>query len=80
MDRQFLGDVWLRKAAQKHCYSGDVLIGPSELWEIVPPVHGVALDPTGATPGVARRFMRTGRCVVRQAHWRSQRLVQPLLS
>ena len=80
MDRLFLGVVRLEKATQKHCRSGDVLIGPSELWGIVPPVHGVALDPMGATPSIIHWVMRTGRCVVRQAHWRSQRLVQPLLS
>ena len=36
MDRLFLGVVRLGKATQKHCYSGDVLIGLSELWGIVP--------------------------------------------
>ena len=52
----------LGKAMQKHRCHGYVLSSPSELWGIVPPVHGVALDPTGATPGAARRFMRTGQC------------------
>ena len=80
MDSLFLGVIRLGKAAQKHCRSGDVLIGPSELWGIVPPVHGVALDPTGVTPGAARRSMRTRLSVVRRARWRSQQLVQPLLS
>ena len=80
MDRLFLGVVRLGKAAQKHCRSSDVLIGPRKLWGIVPPVHGVALDPTGGTPGAARRFMCTGRSVVRRARWLSRRLVQPLLS
>ena len=75
MDRLFLGVVQLGKATQKHCRSGDVLIGPSELWGIVPPVHGVALDPTGATPGAARRFMRMGHSVVLRARWRTRRLV-----
>ena len=37
MDRLFLGVVRLGKAAQKHYHSGNVLIGPSELWGIVPP-------------------------------------------
>ena len=60
--------------------TGDVLIGPSELWGIVPPVHGVALDPTGATLGAARWFMCTGRSVVRRARWRSRWLMQLLLS
>ena len=71
MDR-LLGVVWLGKAAQKHCRNGDVLIGPSELWGIVPPVHGVALDPTGVTLGAAHRFMRTRHSVVHRARWRSQ--------
>ena len=75
MDHLFLGIVRLRKAAQKHCRSGDVLIGPSELWGIVPPIHGVVLDPTGATPGTARWFMRIERSVVRRARWRSRWLV-----
>ena len=72
--------VWLRQAAQKHCRGSDVLIGPSELWGIVPPVHGVVLDPTGVTPGAARRSTRMGRSVVRRALWHSWWLVQPLLS
>ena len=80
MDRLFLGVVRLGKAAQKHCRSGDVLIGPSELWEVVSPVHGVALDPMGVTPCVAHRFMCTERSVGRRARWHSRRLVQPLLS
>ena len=80
MDRLFLGVVRLRKATQKHCRSGDVLIGPSELWGIVPPIDGVALDLTGVTPGAARRFMRTGRSVVRRARRRRWRLVLPPLS
>ena len=80
MDRLFLGVVRLGKATQKHCRSDDVLIGPSKLWGIVPPVHGVALDLMGMTSGAACRFMRTGRSVVHRACWRSQWLVQPLLS
>ena len=65
MDRLFLRVVRLGKATQKHCRSGDILIGLSELWVIVPPVHGVALDPTGVTPGIAHRVMRTERSVGR---------------
>ena len=80
MDRLFLEVARLGKAMQKHCRSGDVLIGLSELWGIVPPIHGVALDPTCATLGVARRVMRMEHSVGRQACWRSRRLVQPLLS
>ena len=60
MDRLFMRVVRLRQATQKHYRSGDVLTGLSELWVIIPPVHGVALDPTGMTPGAARRSMRTG--------------------
>ena len=80
VDRLFLGVVRLGKAAQKHCRSGDVLICLSELWGIIPPVHGVALDLTGVTLGVARLFLRMERSVGRRAHWRSRWLVQPLLS
>ena len=58
VDCLFLGVVRFGKVAQKHCLSGDVLIGPSELWRIVPPVHGVVLDTMSVTPGVAHRFMR----------------------
>ena len=65
MDHLFLGVIRLGKAAQKHCRSSDVLIGPSELWGIVPPIHGVVLDLTGAPPGATRWSMRTGRSVVR---------------
>ena len=79
MDRLFLRVVQFGEAAQKHCHDGDVLIGPSELWGIVPPIHGVALDPMGVTPGAPRLSMRTGRRVVRRARWGSRWLVQPLL-
>ena len=65
MDRLFLRIIWLEQAVQKHCRSGNVLIGLSEVWAIVPPIHGVALDPTGVTLGATRRFMRMGRSVVR---------------
>ena len=80
MDHLFLGVVRLRKAAQKYCHCGDVLIGLSELWGVIPPIHGVALDPTGATPGAACRSMCTGHSVVRRACGHSRWLVQPLLS
>ena len=70
VDHLFLEVVRLGKAAQKHCHGGDVLASLSELWGIVPPIHDVALDLAGATPGVARRVMRTG------CRWR---LVLPLL-
>ena len=36
MDYLFMRVVRLGQAAQKHCRGGDVLIGPSELWGIVP--------------------------------------------
>ena len=45
MDRLFLRVVWLGEATQKHYRGGDVLIGLSKLWGIIPPVHGIALDP-----------------------------------
>ena len=80
MDHLFMRVVRLGQAAQKHCRGGDVLIGPSKLWGIVPLIHGVALDLTGVTPGAARLSMRTGRSVVRRACWRSWWLVHPLLS
>ena len=65
VDRPLLGVDGLGNAAQKHCHSGDVLIGLSELWGVVPPIHGVALDPTGVTSGAAHWFMCIGRSVVR---------------
>ena len=64
MDHLFLGVVWLEKAAQKHCRSGDVLASPSELWGIIPPIHDVVLELANATPGTACRVTRTGRNVV----------------
>ena len=80
MDRLFMRVVRLGQAAQKHCRGGDVLVRPREMRGIVPPVHGVALDLTGATLGAARRSMRMGRSVVHRACWRSRWLMQPLLS
>ena len=65
VDRLFLGVVRLGKATQKHRRHGDVLASPSKLWGIVPPIHDVALDLAGVTPGAAHRVMRTGRIVVR---------------
>ena len=61
VDRPLLGVDGLGNAVQKHCRSGDVLASPGELRGIVPLVHDVALDLTGATPGAARRAMRMGR-------------------
>jgi len=80
VDRLFMRVIRLGEAAQKHRHGDDVLIGLSELWGIIPPVHGVVLDPTGVTPGAVCRSMRTERSVGRRACWRSRRLVQPLLS
>ena len=80
MGRLFVRVVRLGQVVQKHCRGGDVLTGPSELWGTGLPVHGVALDLMGATPGIARRSMRTGRSVVRRARWHSWWLVQLLLS
>ena len=57
--------VRLGQAAQKHCYGGDVLIGPSELWGIVPPIHDVVLDLASVTLDAAHRFMHTRCSVVR---------------
>ena len=61
VDRLFLGVIRLEKATQKHCRDDDVLVGPSELWGVVPPVHDVALDLEGVTPSIAHRVTRT-RC------------------
>ena len=72
MDRLFLGVLWLRKAAQKHCRSGDVMVSPSELWGVIPLVHDAALDLAGATLGAARRITCMGRNVlhrVRRCMW-----------
>ena len=57
--------VRLGQAAQKHCRGGDVLVRLSKVRGIDPPVHGVVLDPMGATPSNARRPTRTGRNEVR---------------
>ena len=65
VDHLLLGVVRLGKAAHKHRRCSDVLASPSELWGIVPPVHDVALDLAGATPGAARRVMRAWRRVLR---------------
>jgi len=73
VDCLFLGVIRLEKATQKHCGRSDVLASLSELWGIVPPVHDVALDLTGATPGAARRVLRAWRSVLRRARqcrWR----------
>ena len=69
MDHLFLGVVRLGKAVQKHCCGGDVLASLSELWGIVPPVHDVALDLAGVTPGATCRVTRTGRIMVCRACW-----------
>ena len=80
MDRLFLGVVRLGKATQKHYHSSDVLVNLSDLWGIVPPVHDVALDLVGATPGISCRVTRTGHSVVRRAHRHRWWLVLPPLS
>ena len=77
MDRLFLGVVRLEKAAQKHCRSGDVLVSPSELWGIIPPVHDVALDLASATSGAARRVTCAWHSVLHRAHRRRWRLAVP---
>ena len=80
MNRLFLRVVQLEKAVQKYRHSGDVLISPSELWGIVPPIDDVALDLASVTPGAAHRVTRTGRSVVRRARRCTWRLVLPSLS
>ena len=80
MDCLFLGVIRLGKAAQKYRLSGDVLVSPIELWGISPPIHDVALDLAGVTPGAAHRFMCTGRSVVCRARRRRWQLVLPPLS
>ena len=64
-DCMLLGVNMIRKAMQKHRRSGDVLASPSELWRIVPPIHDVALDLAGVTPGAARWVMRARRNALR---------------
>ena len=79
MGHLFMRVVRLGEVAQKHCRGGDVLTGPSELWGIGPPVHGVALDLTGATPGAARRATRMWRSVLRRARQHRWQLALPPL-
>ena len=79
MDHLFLGVDRLGKAAQEHHRSGDVLATTSELWGIVSPIHDVALDLTGATPGAAHRVMCTWCSVLRRACQRRWWLVLPPL-
>ena len=80
MDRPLLGVDGLGNAAQKHCRNSDVLASPSKLWEIVPLVHDVMLDLTGATPGATRRAKRMGCNVSHRLRRRRRRLVLPSLS
>ena len=80
VDHLFMRVVRLGQAAQKHCRGGNVLVRPSKVWGIIPPIHGVVLDPMGTTPSAARRPMRTGRNEVRRAWWRNLWLMQPPLS
>ena len=67
MDRPLLGVDRLGNAVQKHCCSSDVLASSSEVWEIVPLIHGVMLYLVGVTPGAACRVMRMGRNVLHRA-------------
>ena len=80
VDRPLLGVDGLGNAAQKHCRSGDILAGPSELWGVVPLVHDVVLDLAGVTLGAARRIMRMGRNVLHRARRHRWWLVLPSLS
>ena len=77
VDHLILGVCRLWKAVQKHCRNGDVLASLSKLWGIIPPVHDVALDLVGVTPGAARRFPHMGHSVLHRAHRRRWRLVLP---
>ena len=80
VDCPLLGVDGLGNTAQKHCCSGDILVGPGELWDIVPLIHDVVLDLTSVTPGATRRAMRMGRNVLHRACRRRRRLVlSPLL-
>ena len=80
VDRPLLGVDGLGNTAHKHYRSSDVLASPSELWGIIPPIHDVALDLAGATPGIARRFSHAGHNMLRRACWRRWWLVLPPLS
>ena len=80
MDVLFLGVVRLGKATQEHHHSGDVLVSPSELWRIVPPIHDVALDLAGVTPSAAHRVTRARHSMLRRARRCKWRLVLPPLS
>ena len=80
VDRLFLGVIRLGKAVQKHRCGGDVLVSPSELWEIIPPVHDVALDLASATSGAARWVTHAGRNVLRRVRRHRWWLVLPPLS
>jgi hypothetical protein len=75
VERPLLGVDGLGNAAQKHHRSGDDLACPSKLWGIIPLVHDVALDLTGAPLGAARQVMRTWCNVLRRAHRHRWRLV-----
>ena len=80
VDRLLVGVDRLREATQKHCYSGNVLASPSELWGIVLPIHDVALHLVGATLGAARRVSRAWRSVLRRARRLRWWLALPPLS
>ena len=74
-----LGVDRLRKAAQKHRRSGDVLASPSELWGIVSSIHDVALDLAGMILGATHRVMRAWCSVLRRARRHRWRLALPPL-
>jgi len=75
VDHPLLGVDGLGNVAQKHYHSNDVLASPSKLREIVPIVHDVVLDLTGATPSDTCWVMRTGRNVLYRLRRRRRRLV-----
>ena len=79
VDRPLLGVDRLGNTTQKHCRSGDVLVGLSKLWGIIPLIHDVTLDLAGVTLGVAHRVTFMGHNVLHRARRRSWRLVLPSL-
>lgn len=79
MDCLLLGGSWLRKAAQMHRCSGNVLSGLNKLWEIIPSCEDVALHLTGAASSAARRVAHMRRRVMRWVRWRRRlRILLPL--
>ena len=80
MDCPLLGVDGLGNTVQKHYCSSDVLARPGELGEIVPLVHDVMLDLTGATLGATHLAVRMGRNMLYRLRQRRRWLVLPPLS